>query len=235
MHENSSSVPVSSMDRPPSLTDEAILDMQRFLNDFFRFDLSAPVYLVRAAQPKPGVIAEFECGFGSAREKPRLADWSGPGYLVRLHDTGLSPPEFHSLLAHKIAHCFDPRLVPPTDCWCENMDHNIQELVDEHLKSSGLPSDETGRWHFFHDAKFWRTALHVAHRLTEAGKICHWDLLGVPADPIFTMLATVYWELDTLSQLPLRKLAGRPVSGAFNKLFQRVRTDVAPIRFTPIF
>lgn len=234
MAENSSFVSIPLMDRPAPLTDEAILDMQRFLNEFFRLDLPAPVYLVRAAQPRPGILADLEAGIGSIQEKHRISEWNGPGYLYRIHDDRLTPTQFHSVSAHELAHCFDPYMMPPTDCWSEPMNDAVQQVIADHAKSTGFPTDTIAQLVCYHDARFWRNAFHIANRMTKAGKQCRYIYLGAPEESIYQMAAVIEPELELMENVPLWRLANRAVSGKFNKLFQRVRTDVAPTQFLPI-
>ncbi len=227
-------VSIPLMDRPPPLTDGAISDMQLFLNDFFRLDLPAPIYLVRAAEPRPGILAELEGGVGAIREKQRISKWNGPGFLFRIHDDRLTPTQFHSVSAHEAAHCFDPHMMPPTDCWNESIDRDIQEIYADQLKSAGFPPDAVGQQVCYHDARFWRNTFHIAHRMSQSGKQCRSIYLGAPEESIYQMAAVIEPELEAMSNVPFWRLARRPVSGAFSQLFQRVRTDVFPTQFLPL-
>ena len=71
-------------DTHPWVTDEMIVEGQRFLNRTFGGDFQFPVYIIRVPTVGDTVIMSVVGGADSLKYREQIVDWQGGGYLIRL-------------------------------------------------------------------------------------------------------------------------------------------------------
>jgi len=199
----------------PYITDEMIVEGQRFLNRTFGDDLLFPIYVVRAPTPSDTVAMSVTGGDLSLHCRDRIADWQGGGYLIRVWQERMDPLEFNTTLLHEAAHCLHPLMPTP---------------VTENVLALGLPlPDNTPtdprlrlpvcRRHFFHKPDFWRLCFHFWKRATLAGCECCNKLLGLTLADSDVMREAIEPETIDMLDKPLWKVARWPMPRNFEKLF----------------
>ena len=203
---------------PPFITDQQILETQRFVNDLFGTDLQFPVYIIRT----PDESATFMSVIGgddSLRLRDAIHDFRGGGYLVKLHKNRADPVKFNSLTLHEVAHCFDPEVMPPLASWPNGVTQNFDKIKDDYWSQYPVNIISNFVPIYFHRPEFWRTAFHVWKRASLAGFDCDHRLLGCPYADHDAMRRVI--ENETIDQLyvPLWKVARRSVSSRFRRLF----------------
>ncbi len=194
-------------DSRPLIEDAWLIEGQRFLNQRFGDDLMFPIYVIRA----PTTDVTIAGGADSLHYRDEITDWQGGGYLIRLHKCRSSRIAFNTALLHETAHAFQPIFPTPLPQVIPGME--IPASHDTRGPSSVY-------WqHVFHKADFWRIAFHVLKRATLAGFECDHKKLGIIWVDLDAMRETLEEETVELLDMPLWKIARRPLPRRFQQLF----------------
>ncbi len=198
-------------DSRPLIANDWLIEGQRFLNRRFGTDLMFPIYVVRAPPSDDNVFMTIAGGADSLHYRNEITDWQGGGYLIRLHKNRASRVAFNSTLLHETAHAFQPIFPTPLP----------QQVPGVNLPScSCIQGASSVYWnHVFHKADFWRIAFHVLKRATLAGFECDHTKLGIVWVDLDAMRDALEDETVELLDMPLWKIARRPVPRRFLKLF----------------
>ncbi|MCL2348253.1 MAG: hypothetical protein FWC50_08320 [Planctomycetaceae bacterium] len=202
-------------DTQPWVTDEMIVASQRFLNRTFGGDLQFPIYIIRAPTVGDTTVMSVVSGADSLDYRERIVDWQGGGYLIRLQKNQMEPVFFNTTLLHEAAHCLHPLMPAPVT---QKMTGLTMPVPDN---STCDPRWRLPAWrsYLFHKPDFWRLCFHFWKRASLAGWQCCHTQLGQTWVDLDAMRQVIEPETIALLDLPLWKIARRPVPRDFQKLF----------------
>ena len=199
--------------------DEHLVDVQSRLNDVFRNDLLAPVYCVR--EPTDDMTGATISGGDSYHYyRERLTNWQGPGFLLRIYREEMTRSAMNATVLHELGHSMQTQMIlpywPPEHYVMENRKQSVKQL-------SPFSIVHHCRWH---RADFWRLAVHLWSRGVDNGFPCRIRDLGITWIDHDLMLETLRPEIKDFADMPVWKIARRPVPRKFVKLFDVDLEDI---------
>ena len=198
-------------DTLPLIGNDWLIEGQRFLNQRFGDELQFPIYVIRAPTTDDNVFMTIAGGADSLHYRDEITDWQGGGYLIRLHKNRSSRIAFNTAILHEASHAFQPIFSTP-------LPHPIAGMEIPASPETRGPSSVYWQ-HRFHKADFWRIAFHVLKRATLAGFECDHKKLGIIWVDLDAMRDALEDETLELLDMPLWKIARRPVPRRFQQLF----------------
>lgn len=217
-----------SHDERLRIDDRLLVETQHRINDVFAGDLLAPVYCIREPPTDEQVIASIVGEDVSCFFRDRVADWQGPGYLVRFFQKEMTRSNFHAAVLHEVAHAFQnvlpwPYLLPEPMHTEER-----KQLVTQRNPSSSYDNYKG------HRPDFWRICLHTWSRGVDAGFPCEPRQLGLTWVDTDLMLETLRPEIESEWNTPLWKIGLRPVPRHFDTLFDFDPNDWDKLDLSPL-
>jgi len=201
-------------DEPLRVDDRLLAETQGRINAVFQDDLIFPVYVIKAPEPHPGYNMAVSGGASSLYYRDNIADWQGPGFVLKVHQAETTRTNFHGTILHEITHCCQLDMATPWSCLPEEM--GFPAFQKEQLRPVFPSAYQT---YLAHRLDFWRLCGHVWTRGIEVFP-CRFSDLGITWVRPDDMLAALAPEIKRERHAPLWQIARRPVPRDFATLFE---------------
>lgn len=220
-----------SDDEPLCIDDRLLAETQGRINAVFQDEVQFPIYVIRSAEPRTGCKMSVSGGASSLYYRDIITDWQGGGFMIEIHQAGMTLGAFNGGILHEISHCLQPELGTPWSCLPQEL--GFPPIPKEQIQPVTSTAYQNYR---FHRADFWRLAGHVWSRGVEAFPCCFSDIGMTWVEPD-AMLETLASEIEQRRQQPLWRVAMSPSPRDFETIFDFDVNDwdkfECPVIFNP--